>query len=348
MTEVAIDSAVLERLIFALAQFGAYGGTGVRRTVYSAEWLAATKAFAQWCREAGLAVHNDAVGNVWGKLVGSESTSSIVSGSHIDTQTPGGRYDGALGAVGGLIAIKSLHEQFGQPRRSLEVVAFCEEEGSRFPKANFWGSRAVTGSIASSEPELVRDFETKSIADAMLGVGLDPKRISEARRKDIDYFLELHIEQGPILEAENSAVGIVTAITGLRHYLIELEGTANHAGAFPMDARRDPMAGFAEIATTVIDRAAKWGRPAVTTVGRVLVEPNFPAIVPEKVTFMIDVRHPNPDEGKRLYDAHEATIREVAARRGLGVRVEVLEDQPATICHRDLVVAIEEAAERQI
>jgi allantoate deiminase len=112
-----------------------------------------------------------------------------------------------------------------------------------------------------------------------------------------------------------------------------------------MDLRRDPMAGFAEIATAVINTAREWGRPAVTTVGRVVVEPNFPAIIPEKVTFMIDVRHSDPQEGKRLYAAHEATIRAVAERRALALRLELLEEQIPTTCDKGLVTAVREAAE---
>jgi allantoate deiminase len=128
---------------------------------------------------------------------------------------------------------------------------------------------------------------------------------------------------------------------------LELTGEANHAGAFPMDSRRDPMAGFAEIASGVISTAERWGRPAVTTVGQVRVEPNLPAIIPAKVAFMIDARHPDPEALQRLYALHENLIHETADRRGLNVKLTVVEDQAPLTCHPEIVTAIESAAEAQ-
>lgn len=317
--KIDIDPALVEHYIMKTATFGAYGETGVWRTVYSPEWVAATDQFAAWCEEAGLAVTRDAVGNVWGRLEGREPGKSIVSGSHIDTQRPGGRYDGTLGALAGLIAIRVLKEQFGTPRRTLEALSLCEEEGSRFPGTNFWGSRAITGRIAPGDAEAMRGYDDETMADAMLAVGLDPARIPEAKRDDIDSFIELHIEQGPILEQAGLPVAVVDAITGIRHYDVTLTGVQNHAGGFPMDLRNDPMAGFAEIASGVINTAHRFGRPAVTTVGRVVPWPNRPAVIPRDVRFTIDARHPDPAARAKLYAAHEGLMREVAARRGLGI-----------------------------
>src|SRR5215203_5961213 len=195
---VRVDPDLVERYIMGMAQFGAYGETGVWRTVYDPHWVAAADQYVAWCEESGLSTWRDAVGNVWGRLEGSEGGPSIVSGSHIDSQKPGGRYDGILGALAALIALRTLKEQFGQPKRSLEALAFCEEEGSRFPSAAFWGSRAITGDITADDPYQMRGYADESMADAMQAIGLDPARISEAKRDDIDAFIELHIEQGPI------------------------------------------------------------------------------------------------------------------------------------------------------
>jgi allantoate deiminase len=347
MRPINVDPGHVDRLILDLGKFGAHSGTGVWRTIYSPEWVAATDQFADWCSEAGLAVHRDAVGNVWGRLEGEEPGPSIVSGSHIDSQTPGGRYDGALGAIAALVAVTALAKQFGKPRRTLEVLALCEEEGSRFAAANLWGSRAITGCIEPRELDELLDGDGISMSQAMTSVGLDPGALSQAQRSDIDTFIELHIEQGPVLEAADLAVGVVTAINGLRHYHIELTGMANHAGAFPMDARRDPMAGFAEIASGVISTAERWGRPTVTTVGQVNVEPNLPAIIPSKINFMIDARHPDPNAVQRLYALHENLIREVADRRGLKAKIAVVENQVPLVCHPEIVAAIKATAEEQ-
>ena len=341
---VEIDPALVERYIMQLGTFGAYAGTGVWRTVYSDEWIAATKQYAAWCEEAGLGVRHDAVGSVWGVLQGAEPGSSIVSGSHIDTQRPGGRYDGALGALAALVALKALKQRFGTPRRTLEAVAFCEEEGSRFPTTNFWGSRAVTGRIEPGDAEAMPGYANETMADAMRSVGLDPDRIPEAKRDDIDTFIELHIEQGPILEQAGVPVAIVDAITGMRHYRVTLTGTQNHAGAFPMDLRQDPMAGFAEIASGVIDSAHRMGRPAVTTVGRVSAEPNFPAVVPRQVEFTVDARHPDPAARRVLYARHEALMDEVAARRGLRIEREILLNHEPCLSDPHLVATLRGAA----
>ena len=347
-SKIVINRDLVEQYIMTLGEIGRYADTGVWRVVYSPEWVKATDQYAAWCEEAGLAVHRDAVGNVWGKLQGSDGGKSIVSGSHIDTQRPGGRYDGTLGALAGLIAIRTLKEQFGQPKRTLEALALCEEEGSRFPGTNFWGSRAITGRINAGDAEgLVGYDPSETMADAMRGIGLDPARIPEAQRNDIESFIELHIEQGPILEQARLPVAVVDAITGIRHYDITLKGVQNHAGGFPMDLRNDPMAGFAEIVSGVINTAHRFGRPAVTTVGRAVVWPNGPAVIPRDIRFTVDARHPDPAMRDKLYGAHEGLMREVAARRGLEISWDYFVDHPPCISDPQIVATLERVAKEQ-
>ena len=346
MNPSLIDPNLVEARIMTLAQHGAHSGTGVWRTVYSPEWVAATDLYAKWCREAGLAVRRDAVGNVWGRLEGSEGGGAIVSGSHIDTQRPGGRYDGALGAIAALTAIEALARRYGRPRRTLEALALCEEEGSRFPTANFWGSRAITGVVGPGDAAATVGYGGETMSEAMRAIGLPPERIGEAVRRDIDSFIELHIEQGPVLEHADLPVAVVTGITGLRHYEVELTGIANHAGAFPMDLRRDPMAGFAEIVATLIGVAERIGRPAVTTVGRVFVEPNGASIIPARVRFTVDARHPNLAAYRSLCAQHERSMIEIAERRGLGLSFRTTADHQPCPSDGGLVEAIGAAAER--
>lgn len=347
MTRISVDPALVEAMIMQMGAIGAHSGTGVWRKVYSPEWVAANHLFARWCEEAGLTVSRDAVGNVWGRLDGSEPGKSIVSGSHIDTQTPGGRYDGTLGALSALIALKLLKAQFGPPRRTLEALSLCEEEGSRFPTANFWGSRAITGAIAPTDVDTTIGFGGETIGEAMRAIGLDPSAIPTAKRDDIESFIELHIEQGPILEHADLPVAVVDAITGLRHYRVSLKGEQNHAGAFPMDLRRDPMAGFAEIASGAINTAHRLGRPAVTTVGRCEVFPNGAAVVPGEVRFTVDVRHPDPEKGLKLYALHEALMAEVAARRGLELTWTIGIEKAPVLADRALVETFQAAAREQ-
>ncbi|MGI8687974.1 MAG: Zn-dependent hydrolase [Thermomicrobiales bacterium] len=346
-SRVPIDPALVEQCVFALAAFGASDGTGVRRAVYTPEWTAAQEMIARWCEEAGFAVRWDAVGSVWGRLEGTAGGPAIVSGSHIDTQPPGGRYDGALGVIAAYVAITALKAQFGLPKRPLEVVSFCQEESSRFPRANFWASRAVVGRIAPDEAETMRSYADETMADVMRSVGLDPARIPDAARDDIETFIELHIEQGPLLEEAGLPVAVVSAITGLRGYTVEVHGRADHAGAFPMDLRRDPMAAAAEIILGVRENALAMGRPAVTTVGRIAAEPNFPAIVPERVIFSVDARHPDPAKRTELYERHERLFRDVARQRNVAVTWQVRSDTPPCICDPETVQLLETAAREQ-
>ena len=344
---IDVDAGLIEEYLRELARHGAHGETGVWRTAYSPEWVAAQEQVAGWYAETGLEVRRDAVGNVWGRLTGEQAGPVIASGSHIDSQTPGGRYDGALGVVGALVALRTLHERFGPPRRTLEAVSLCEEEGSRFHAANFWGSRAITNRIEPNDPERILDFDGVSIADAMRAVGLDPARIPEAARDDIEAWIELHIEQGPVLEAAELQVGVVDAITGIRHYVVELTGRSDHAGARPMEGRLDPLAGFAEIVTAVIGIALELGPPAVTTIGRVHVEPNLPAAVPDRVVFTVDSRHPDP---RTLTDQHaqqEQLMRAVAERRGLEISWTTPLDLPPCLCDPAVVSALEHGAREQ-
>ena len=347
MTNIVIDPTLVESMIMEMGAIGAHSGTGVWRTVYSPEWVAANDLYAKWGGEAGLEVSRDAVGNVWAKLAGSRSGKSIASGSHIDTQKPGGRYDGTLGALSALIALKVLKAQFGHRKQTLGGVWLCKEEGSGFSPANFWVSRAITGAISATDPETTLGFDGETIADAMRAIGLNPAAIPSARRDDIESFVELHIEQGPILEHAGFAVGIVDAITGLRHYHVTLSGEQNHAGAFPMDLRHDPMAGFAEIASGVINNAHRMGRPAVTTVGRCEVTPNGPAVVPGLVRFTIDARHPDPTKRLELYSQHESLMREVAGRRGLSITWELHMEKEPCLSDPSLLTALREAAAEQ-
>jgi allantoate deiminase len=339
--KIEVDAELVARYVDELAQFGAHGEGGVWRLAYSPEWVAAQDCVSRWCREAGLDVSCDAVGNVWGRLEGTEGGRAVVAGSHIDSQAPGGRFDGALGVIGAVIAARALRVRFGAPRRPIEVVSLCEEEGSRFPEASFWGSRAITGQIGPRDAEQIRSADGETIAEAMRSIGLDPAQIPSARRDDIDAFLELHIEQGPILEEAGLAIGVVNTITGLRHYLVELVGRCDHAGARPMDTRLDAMAGAAEVIAGVIGRARSLGRPAVTTVGTITVEPNLKAAVPERVIFTVDVRHPDPDSLSDLYEHHESLIRSVAGREGLTASWKVILEKQPRRSDPELVTLIE-------
>jgi allantoate deiminase len=340
-----LSATEVEAAILTLGAIGAHSGTGVWRRVYDPEWVQAQDLLAGWMAEAGLTPRMDAVGNLWGRVGGEGKV--VAAGSHIDSQCPGGRYDGALGVLAALFAVKALVTTYGPPKLPVEVVSLCEEEGSRFPTAGFWGSRAITGRIAPVDADTVLDDTGTSIATAMRAVGLEPSAIPRAQRHDLAAFIELHIEQGPVLEAADLPVAVVTAITGIRHTEIKLTGQANHAGAFPMDLRRDPMAGFAELADRMISHAHHLGRPAVTTIGRIAAWPGGGAIIPRDVTFTLDARDPRPADYTALHRTHAAMLADVAGRRGLKVQSDILFDLPPTPCDPAIIAALTASAKDQ-
>lgn len=338
-----IDAVDVEDKLLTLAQVGAIGATGVCRVAYSDVWLQAQEMVRSWSEAAGLQARYDGVGNFWATTPGDGD--AIVTGSHIDSQRSGGRYDGALGVLAGLTAISALTSAFGPPKRPLQLVSFCEEEGSRFPTAGFWGSRAIVGRASEADCDAVQDADGVPIGEAMRALGYDPARIRETARRDIAGFIELHIEQGPILEDADVPVALVEGITHIRQTEVVLTGTANHAGAFPMDIRADPMAGFAEIAAAVIGHAEALGRPAVTTVGRCQVEPNAAAIIPATVRFSIDARHPDPVAAAEMYATHDRIMEDIAAKRGLALKGRVMIDHPACPSDPLLLSTLQDAAD---
>jgi allantoate deiminase len=345
--QIEIDPQVVEDRIMTLGSIGACHDTGVCRAVYTPEWVAAQALVEQWCRDVGLTTRRDAVGDVWGRVEGTEGGKAIVSGSHIDSQLPGGRYDGALGVISAITAIEALLRDFGPPKRPMEVLSFCEEEGSRFSGTRFWGSRAITGDIADGEADTIIGTDGLSIAEVMRSLDLDPDLIPTAVRHDIDAFIELHIEQGPILEQQGLPVGIVNIINGSKGYRVDVIGEANHAGARPMDMRRDPVVGAAEMILAINKNAVEMGRPAVSTVGRILVEPNASPIVPGKVTFTIDARHNDIEKLELLTRAHEDAMTEIALERHLDVSWTNRPPLAPCPCDPEIVAALEESAREQ-
>ena len=340
-----VDPELVAGCLEELARYGPHPEGGMRRLVYTPSWQAACAHLHRWLAAEGLEVRRDAVGNIFGVATGREPGPSIVTGSHIDTALRGGRYDGTLGVIAGYVALRTLLRAAGQPRRTLEALAICDEEASRFP-SNLWGARAIAGLIEPGEAEAIADAEGVSLAVAMRACGLDPERIATAHRDDIDAFIELHIEQGPVLEREGLSVGVVEAITALEILDCTVTGRADHAGGFPMDARKDPMLAAARMVLEVARLAGELGAPAVATVGRIAAAPGAPNIVPAEVRFTIDARYPDAEEHRRFVARIVDACRAIAAAAGLGFGTVRLAYQPPTRSSPELVRAIVESSER--
>src|SRR4030088_527757 len=324
----------MQRVVETLGAIGEQPGGGIIRHVYDAAWVAARQQLAEWMRDAGLAVREDAVGNLLGRIEGHDAR-TILTGSHIDTVRLGGRYDGALGVLSALAALRVLRASAGTPKRSLEMVALCEEEDSRF-HANFWGTRGMLGLISAADVDDLRDEQGVSIGEAMREVGLDPERYADAIRDDLDAFVELHIEQGRILFDEGLPLGIVDAITGLYRFRATVEGRSDHAGTTPMDLRRDALQAAAQIAREITDIVAQAGRTAVITNGWWEVLPGAWNIVPGLVHFSVDLRHPDEATKQRLAAEVRRTGEQIAGQRGVGIAYEVVSD----VLPRDMDAAV--------
>jgi len=329
-----IDRALLERRLDELYAIGAEPDGGAYRPLYGPAWATALERVERWLKDAGLKTRRDAVGNLWGRVEGTDKGKSIVTGSHIDTVRRGGRLDGALGIVAGLTAVEALLKEHGKPRRTLEVVAICEEEGSRF-STNFWGSNAITGSI---------DQVPDDIAAAMRERGLDPQKVASAARDDIDTFVELHIEQGAVLEASGKPLAVVSAIVGTAHLEVVVTGRPDHAGTTPMGMRQDALAGAAAMIQAIESIARSLGAPAVATVGKLAVEPDQINVVPGRVVFTIDLRHSDLGARRALEERTRSLCRTIASERGLELDILRLQERPPVTMDPELRALLARAA----
>ena len=214
----------------------------------------------------------------------------ILTGSHVDTVVEGGKYDGAYGIIASLIAVSRLFETYGYPKKTIEVVSFCEEEGSRFP-LTFWGSRNTNGAYTFDHIKDLKDADGISFLDAMKKAGFEPEHYQTPVRNDIERFIEVHIEQGMVLEKNQKSIGVVTHIVGQRRYHIRIKGESNHAGTTPMPYRKDAVVTASQFISFLTNKAKEIDSDLVATVGRIDVTPNVPNVVAGEVEFSLDIRH---------------------------------------------------------
>lgn len=322
----------IQRDIETLAQYSQVQGIGCTRYTYTKEFAQARDYIVSQMKAAGLSVREDAVGTVIGRMEGRNPSAPIImTGSHFDTVKTGGRFDGAAGVVAALETARTLHDEGFVPERPIEFVALPEEEGARFGGGLF-ASRAMCGQLYENELETYKDSDGVSVAQAMHEYGLDPAKADEARRKkgEIDMFLELHIEQGPVLENEKVDVGIVEAIVGIKCFNVYVYGRSDHAGTTPMNMRADTMLATARAIVAGTDKARELDDGTVVTFGRVETQPGAFNIVAKETLFDIDCRSKTLESVDKVIDAVRASLeRSQAENAGLSFRiVEKLTAQP--------------------
>jgi allantoate deiminase len=287
-----INRGRLKRHLEELAEIGKIGETGVCRLAHSKEDRQGVDKVKGWMEDAGLTARIDGFGNLIGRLEGLDQNKPILMlGSHIDSQPYGGRFDGSVGALGAIEVIHTMKDNGIVPERSIEVICFSDEEGSRFNKGIF-GVRALAGMLEEGELERKdKNGVTRRKALKEFGVDTDLTESPVYMKGDIAAFLELHIEQGPVLEEKDKPVGIVSGISGPIWLTVTLEGFAGHAGSVPMTMRQDALVGAAEIIRKFNDLVKREGTDTtVGTVGSMQVFPNSRNIIAEKVEFTIDLR----------------------------------------------------------
>ena len=320
---VTINKLRLEQRINELSQIGKIGETGVCRLTLSNEDREAVETVKKWMEEAGLTARIDHFGNLIGRLEGKHREAPILMlGSHIDSQPYGGRFDGVIGVLGALEVVQTMKEKNIVPSMPIEVIAFSDEEGCRFNKGLF-GVRGILGKLEDGELERT-DKNGVTRREALIQFGCDPTKLKESEypQGSISAFLEMHIEQGPILEAKDAPVGIVTGISGPLWLTVELEGFAGHAGSVPMPMRKDALVGAAKIIVALNELASQdLNAPTVGTVGSMSIFPDSRNIIPEKVSFTVDLRDIDIDRRYRIEEQLRTRIAVITEEHGLTCKI---------------------------
>lgn len=280
----------IESHIDTLSNYTATPGRGTTRLTYSQEDLLARQYIKEKMKAAGLTVREDGLGNIFGKLDGTlKDAPSVLVGSHFDSVPNGGSYDGPAGVVAGL-EVAALFTEYGlTPKYPLEVIALIEEEGSRFG-GGLMGSRGMTGLLAEEDFKALKDKDGITTVEAMEKIGLDPSLPKVRDPQTVKAYLELHIEQGPVLEEKNIPIGVVETIVGLTQLEVTVKGKAGHAGTTPMDRRSDSLVAAAGMIAQFPELAAAEGEGTVVTTGRLQVYPNGANVIPDQTVFSVDIR----------------------------------------------------------
>src|SRR3954449_3890442 len=320
-----------EAMVNALGAISAEPGRLVRLFL-TPEHRRAADRVAAWMSEAGLEVSEDALGTVRGRLEG-QGTKRLLIGSHIDTVIDAGKYDGNFGVIAGILAAEHFVRAGKRLPFGIDVLAFGDEEGSRFP-ATLSSSSACAGMFRPENLQ-VADCNGVTLADAIKAYGRSPDDIPNAayKRDEAAAYIEVHIEQGPVLEARDRPLGVVTAINGQMHLNVEFVGEAGHAGTVPMLMRRDALAGAAE-AMLLGERLARETKgEVVATVGRIAVSPGATNVIPANAVVIFDIRSASETAYAQVVETLKSGVRAIAEKRHLGLTITSTREVATTPCH---------------
>jgi N-carbamoyl-L-amino-acid hydrolase len=342
--DIPVNEGRLWKSLMDMGRVGALPHGGCCRTALSADDKEGRDLFVGWCREAGCEVSFDAIGNIFARRRGRDAgRAAVATGSHLDTQPHGGKFDGIYGVLAGLEVVRALNDTKVETAAPIEVVVWTNEEGVRWgpPLA---GSSVFAGNVDLAKVHATRTQDGTTVREDLEATGYLGREAPGARK--FDCFVEAHIEQGPILEAQGRPIGVVTRVVGLRWLKITVTGMDGHAGTTPMDCRRDALQGAAEMVLALNRIAREQDEWARLTNGRFDIEPHSGATIPGRVVFICDLRHP---EGAVL-DTLEARMKEamqaIAQARGLEVEIQRVMEKPPVQFDEKVVGTIRETARR--
>jgi N-carbamoyl-L-amino-acid hydrolase len=343
MRNLSVDGARLWDSLMEMARIGATPKGGSRRLALSDLDREGRDLFVRWCEEAGCTVRVDRMGNIFARRPGrDDGQAPVMMGSHLDTQPSGGRFDGVYGVLAGLEVIRTLNDHGYETDVPVEVSVWTNEEGARFAPSMI-GSGVFAGVYSLEKGHACRDADGRTIGEELARIGYAGDEACGGR--PIRAFFEAHIEQGPILEAEDKTIGVVTGAQGLRWYDITVGGMESHSGTTPMGRRRDAMAGTARMVGAV-ERIGRETPGAVTTVGMMRVAPNSRNVIPGEVFFTIDARHPDAVSLETMDGAIRDACGGIAAEAGLELTIADVTDTAPVLFDKDCVDAVRRAAEQ--
>ena len=342
MRNLRVDANRLWDSLMDMAKIGALPHGGCCRLALTDEDKEGRDLFVAWARDAGCDVSVDRMGNIFARRPGrDDSLPPIVTGSHLDTQPHGGKFDGVYGVLAGLEVIRSLNDHGVETEAPIEVTVWTNEEGSRFAPSMV-ASGVFGGKFDLGDALAIKDADGKSIGAELARIGYAGDLPCGGR--PFGAFFEAHIEQGPILEAEGKAIGVVTGAQAQRWFDVTLIGQDSHAGTTPMPMRKDAMFGLARIVAAIEDLVSAFAPEAVGTVGEVMVSPNSRNTVPGRVEFTIDIRHPEEGPLAEMHREVQALLEKVAEEYELELDARVVSDVPKIDFDPDCIDAVREAA----
>ncbi len=337
--KIRIDGQKLKETLEQFAGFGKTENGGVTRLSLTDEDRKARDYFTSYCKELGMTIAVDDIGNMYGTVEGEEKRPPILIGSHLDSVKKGGRFDGVLGVACGLEIARTFVENKIKPKVPITIVNFTNEEGARF-EPSMMSSGILSGKFDEESMFAKKDEQGITFREALKEIGYDGNR--ESRLKDAHAFLELHIEQGPILEHEQISIGVVECVVGMVCYEVTVSGESNHAGTTPMRMRNDAFFEAVDVIQSARKALGTLDSELVYTIGRVNVYPNIHTVIPNKVVFTVEARHENPEVIRQV----EEIINGLGKSNGQSeVTINKLWGRDTVRFDQDICKRLEEAAE---